>query len=63
MAQDDDLPPRKKTVHELGQDLSQLSIEEIAERIAALKEEIARLEAALARKQASRASADRFFSR
>jgi uncharacterized small protein (DUF1192 family) len=63
MAQDDDLPVKRKATHEIGQELSHLSIEEIAERIGALKDEIARLEAALARKQASRSSADRFFSR
>lgn len=63
MAQDDDLPIKRKTVHEVGQELSQLSIEELGERIAALKDEISRLEAALAGKQASRTSADRFFSR
>jgi len=55
--------PRKKPVHEIGQDLSLLSVEELAERIAALKAEIARLEAALAAKQASRSSADQFFKR
>jgi uncharacterized small protein (DUF1192 family) len=63
MVQDDDLPLLKKTTHEIGQDLSNLSIEDITERIAALKDEITRLEAALAGKQASRDSADRFFSR
>jgi uncharacterized small protein (DUF1192 family) len=63
MVQDDDLPLRKKTTHEIGQDLSNLSIEDITERIGALKGEITRLEAALAGKQASRDSADRFFSR
>ena len=62
MTMDDDRP-RKKPVHEIGQDLSLLSVEELAERIAALKAEIARLEAALAAKQASRSSADQFFKR
>jgi uncharacterized small protein (DUF1192 family) len=63
MAQDDDLPIKRKATHEMGQELSQLSIEELGERIGALKEEITRLEAALAGKQASRSSADRFFRR
>jgi len=62
MTMEDDRP-RKKPVHEIGQDLSLLSVEELAERIAALKAEIARLEAALAAKQASRSSADQFFKR
>jgi uncharacterized small protein (DUF1192 family) len=55
--------PKKKPVHEIGQDLSLLSVEELAERIAALKAEIARLEASIAAKRASRSSADQFFKR
>jgi uncharacterized small protein (DUF1192 family) len=62
MTMDDDRP-RKKPVHEIGQDLSLLSVEELAERIATLKAEIARLEASMAAKQASRSSADQFFKR
>jgi uncharacterized small protein (DUF1192 family) len=62
MTMDDDLP-KKKAVHEIGQDLSLLSVEELAERIAALKAEIARLEASIAAKRASRTSADQFFKR
>jgi uncharacterized small protein (DUF1192 family) len=60
---DEDLPPKKKTVHEIGQDLSLLSIGELTERIAQLKEEIARLEAAKASKSATRTAADAFFKR
>lgn len=63
MAQDDYLPVKRKATHEIGQELSHLSIEEIIERIGVLKEEITRLEAALAAKRASRTSADRFFNR
>ena len=55
--------PKKKPVHEIGQDLSLLSVEELADRVAALKAEIARLEASIASKQASRSSADQFFKR
>jgi len=62
MAMDDELP-KKKPVHEIGQDLSLLSVEELAERIAALRAEIARLEASMAAKRASRTSADQFFKR
>jgi uncharacterized small protein (DUF1192 family) len=62
MTMDDDLP-KKKPVHEIGQDLSLLSVEELAERIAALKAEVARLESAMAAKRASRSSADQFFKR
>ncbi len=57
----EDLAPKKKAPHEIGQDLSLLSVDELAERIDVLKQEIARLEAAKAAKQASRSSADQFF--
>jgi uncharacterized small protein (DUF1192 family) len=60
---DDDLPVKKKTIHEIGQDLSLLSIAELTERIGQLKEEIARLEAAKASKSATRTAADAFFKR
>ena len=60
---DDDLLPKKKTLHEIGQDLSLLSIGELTERIAQLKEEIARLKAAKASKSATRTAADQFFKR
>ena len=42
---DDDDRPKKKIVHEIGQDLTLLSVGELTERVALLKEEIARLEA------------------
>ena len=38
-------------------------VEELLERVAALKDEIARLEAAVTAKKASRTSADQFFKR
>ncbi len=60
---DDDAPPKKKSVHEMGQDLTFLSVEELAERIAALRQEIVRLEAAMAAKRASRTAADQFFKK
>jgi uncharacterized small protein (DUF1192 family) len=58
--QDDELP-KKKVVHEIGQDLALLSVAELAERIASMREEIARLESAMTGKQASRQAADQFF--
>ncbi len=58
----DDLP-KKKVTHEMGQDLSLLSVSELAQRINLLKEEIARLEAEMARKRASKSAADTFFKR
>jgi len=60
---DEDDRPKKKMVHEIGQDLALLSVDEIAERIALLKDEIGRLEEALHNKEASRAAADMFFKR
>lgn len=60
---DDDAAPRRKLAHEIGQDLSMLSVEELTERIGLLRAEIARLEAAVTAKQASRNAADKFFKR
>ena len=61
MAAEDDDRPRKKISHEIGQDLSLLSVEDLTERIALLKSEIERLEAASARKRASKDAANSFF--
>ena len=58
----DDLP-KKKVAHEIGQDLSLLSIGELAERVNLLKDEIGRLEAEIARKRASQTAADAFFKK
>jgi uncharacterized small protein (DUF1192 family) len=60
---DEDLVPKKKPTHEIGQDLALLSLNELAERIAALKGEIARLEQAIASKRASADAANAFFKR
>jgi uncharacterized small protein (DUF1192 family) len=60
---DDDDRPKKKIVHEIGQDLALLSVNELRDRIALLKDEIARLEASIAGKQASRSVADTFFKK
>lgn len=61
MAAEDDDKPRKKGTHELGQDLSLLSFEDIEDRIAALAAEIERLKADAAKKRASREAANAFF--
>lgn len=59
---DDDLKPRPKPpVHAIGQDLATLSVHELEERIAILRDEIVRLEAAAAAKAASKRAADSFF--
>jgi uncharacterized small protein (DUF1192 family) len=61
MATLDDDKPRKKIAHEIGQDLSLLSVEELGERIALLNAEVERLQAAQTMKRATRDAADRFF--
>jgi len=60
---DDDDRPKKKIAHEIGQDLSLLSVKELDERIGLLQSEIARLEANKIGKQASRHTADQFFKK
>jgi uncharacterized small protein (DUF1192 family) len=60
---DDDDRPKKKVTHEIGQDLSLLSVEELAARVQLLHDEINRLEADMASKRAKRAAADQFFKR
>ena len=61
MAAEDDVRPRKKISHEIGQDVLLLSLEELTERIALLRGEIERLEAAATKKRASKDAANSFF--
>jgi len=61
MPTEDDDRPRKKVTHEIGQDLSLLSVEELTERVALLKTEIVRLEEATIKKRASRDAANSVF--
>lgn len=61
MAKDDENEPRRKVAHEIGQDLSLLSVVELTDRIALLTGEIERLKAAEASKRASRDAAAGFF--
>jgi uncharacterized small protein (DUF1192 family) len=58
---DDENLPKKKIVHEIGQDLSLLSVFELKERIEILNAEIARLEVAAQSKAAAKGAADAFF--
>lgn len=55
--------PVKKPSHEIGTDLSALSVDELRTRIALLKEEIARIEAEIAAKSSSRNTAEDLFKK
>ena len=57
----DDDRPVKKTAHEIGSDLSLLSVDELANRIDLLKAEIERIEAEKTKKGASRSAAESLF--
>jgi uncharacterized small protein (DUF1192 family) len=61
LAIEDDDRPRRKVTHEIGQDLSLLSVEELAERIALMSSEIERLQAAMSKKRASKDAANSIF--
>jgi uncharacterized small protein (DUF1192 family) len=63
MALFDDEPPKKPKPHEIGQDLSLLSVAELSERIALLRAEIERLEAELQAKGATKSAAEALFRR
>jgi len=57
----DEMVRPKPAAHEVGQDLSTLSIVEIDERIELLQREIDRLREARGRKEASKDAASAFF--
>ena len=63
MAIFDDEPRKKAKPHEIGQDLALLSVDELSERIAVLRDEIARLEAERAAKGATKSAAEALFRR
>lgn len=63
MANADDDQPKRKTSHEIGQDLAALSLGDLTARIILLRDEIARIEAAIRAKEASAAAADAVFKR
>jgi uncharacterized small protein (DUF1192 family) len=56
-----DEPRKIVSAHEIGQDLSMLSIAELDERVDLLEREIARLKEARAKKESSLAAASAFF--
>jgi uncharacterized small protein (DUF1192 family) len=55
--------PKKKIIHEIGQDITLLSVFELKERVEILKMEISRLEAAAVSKDAAKNAADLFFKK
>jgi uncharacterized small protein (DUF1192 family) len=57
----DDDRPQKKVAHEIGADLSMLSVQELKERVELLKSEISRIEAEAARKASGKLAAESFF--
>ena len=63
MAIFDDEPRKPVRRHEIGQDLSLLSVSDLRERIVALQNEIARLEAELTAKGATKQAAEALFRR
>ena len=61
MAIEDDDKPRKKITHEIGQDLSLLSVEELTERIALMNSEIERLQQAVDQEARVEGCGEQFF--
>ena len=59
----EDLVPKKPKGHEIGADLSKLSVGELEALIETLKSEIARVEQTLSAKRASKSAADSVFKR
>lgn len=63
MALFDDEPLKLRRIHEIGQDLSLLSVDELRERIGQLQAEIGRLEGELQAKGSTRQAAEALFRR
>jgi uncharacterized small protein (DUF1192 family) len=63
MAIFDDEPKKKARPHEIGQDLSLLSVGELTERIGILRDEITRLENELKAKDSTKSAAEALFRR
>ena len=57
----DDDEVKKPKGHEVGMPIDTLSVDELTDRIALLKEEITRLEAAIAARKQTKAAADSIF--
>ncbi|MGN6486827.1 MAG: DUF1192 domain-containing protein [Devosia sp.] len=59
----DDDEVRKPKGHEVGMPIDAMSVEELEQRIALLRDEIVRLEQAIAARRNTRAAADSLFKR
>ena len=57
----DDEEQAKKLVHEIGESLDSISVDELADRIGLLEAEIVRLKAEIENKKSSKAAADAVF--
>ncbi|MEK1896408.1 MAG: DUF1192 domain-containing protein [Rhizobium sp.] len=57
----DDDRPQKKVAHEIGADLTTLSLDELRARVELLKAEIVRIEAEAASKTSTRSAAESLF--
>ena len=63
MAIFDDEPKKKARPHEIGQELSLLSVGELTERIGILRDEITRLENELKAKDSTKSATEALFRR
>jgi uncharacterized small protein (DUF1192 family) len=57
----DDHQPKQPSVHEIGSDLSLLSVDELKNRVSLLQAEIARLEDEITAKASGRQAAENLF--
>ncbi len=58
---DEENEPKRKTIHEIGENLDDISIDELNLRIILLEEEIVRLKNSIEQKQASHSKAEAIF--
>ncbi|MDO6965267.1 DUF1192 domain-containing protein [Rhizobium alvei] len=63
MTLEEDDRPKRKLSHEIGSDLSLLSVGELRDRVGLLEAEIARLRSEIDRKSSSRSAAEDLFKR
>lgn len=59
----DEDAPKKKLAHEIGCDISMISVDELEARVAMLRKEIERLEVEIKAKSASKSAAESLFKK